>query len=565
MLWKVAMGEEAADVVIRNAVLFNPFTREFLRSHSIWVKDRRIAYSGPDLEPPLDAHTQVIHADGMVLLPGLIDSHTHVVNRCGIEELVRYALAGGVTTVITETIELAPIVGKKGITELIKGLREQSLRFYYTVPALCGLTEEEEVKAPAPEEMVPFLEDPACVGLGEIYWGNVFLEGPQGQRVRRLIELTLQRGKRIEGHTAGAGGLKLQAYTSLGISCCHEPITAQEVTERLRLGYWIMIREGGVRRELEGIKDVFGQGLDLRRLILCTDSVDPEGFLSEGYLDGSLRRALKMGVEPGLAYQMVTLNPAEHFGLDSVIGSLAPGRFADCVLIPSPKEYDPRLVMVGGKVVSRDGELLVEPRKVSFPEGFFHTVNPPMGPIELPNLQGRARVMELVTRLVTRERILDLDEPGIRDGLNWVMAADRLGSGKAFIGLLKGFGLSRGACGSTMCWDTADMMVVGCDPKSMETVAGRLKELGGGAAYAIGGDIVAEYPAPICGIISQDTMGLLGHRIRRIEEALAREGVPWEKSLLTIDTLATEAIPHLRITHRGYVRLKDRALLGLEP
>lgn len=565
MLWRVAMGRDPAHLVIRDAVLFNPFTREFLQNQAVWVENGKVAYSGPDLEPPLGEATVVIHADNMVLLPGLIESHTHIVNRCGVEEFVRHSLPGGVTTAVTETIELAGVVGIKGITALVEALRGQPLRFFYTLPALCGLTQAEEIRAPAPEELVALMEDPMCVGLGEIYWGNLLLENSQGERVRRLLELVLERGKPIEGHTAGASALKLQAYTAWGVSSCHEPVSDREALERLRLGYWVMIREGSIRKELEGMKALFSSRQDLRRLVLCTDSVDPEGFLTEGSLDGSVRRALGMGVDPGLVYQMVTLNPAEHFGLEAQVGSLAPGRWADWVLIPSPKQYKPLMVGVAGKPVYEEGRLLVQPRPVDFPEAFYQTVNPPLSLPALPRPKGRVRVMELVTRLVTRELILDMQAPGAWDDLNWVAAVDRLGSGGAFWGLLKGFGLKRGACGSTMCWDTGDLILVGCEQRSMETVMGRLRELGGGAVYAVGGEVVAEYSAPICGIISQEPMARLRDRLKEIEEAMAREGVPWEKSLLTIDTLSTAAIPHLRITHRGYVRLKDRALLGLEP
>lgn len=564
MLWRVAMGREPAQLVIRNAVLFNPFTKEFLQNQALWVKDGKVAYSGPDLEPPLGEATVVIQAEGMVLLPGLVEPHTHIVNRCGVEEFVRYSLPGGVTTVVTETIELAGVVGLKGITAMVDALRGQPLRFFYTLPALCGLTQVEELRAPAPEEMIPLMEDPMCLGLGEIYWGNFLLEGSQGERVRRLAQLALEKGKRVEGHTAGAAGLKLQAYTAWGVSSCHEPISAQEALERLRLGYWVMIRQGGIRKELEGMKDLFSSNLDLRRLVLCTDSVDPEGFLTEGSLDGSVRRALEMGVDPGLLYQMVTLNPAEHFGVESQVGSLAPGRWADWVLIPAPKEYKPVMVGVAGRPVYQEGRLLVQPRPVDFPEAFYQTVNSSLSLPALPELKGRVRVMELVTRLVTRESILDIETPNVWHDLNWVAAVDRLGQGGSFVGLLKGFGLKKGACGSTMCWDTGDLILVGCDRTSMETVLGRLRELGGGAVYAIGGEVVAEYPAPVCGIISQDSMGKLRDRLKRLEDAMARQGVPWEKSLLTIDTLSTAAIPHLRITHHGYVRLKDRAVLDLE-
>jgi adenine deaminase len=137
-----------------------------------------------------------------------------------------------------------------------------------------------------------------------------------------------------------------------------------------------------------------------------------------------------------------------------------------------------------------------------------------------------------------------------------------MGSGKAFLGFLKGFGLQKGACGSTMCWDTVDMIVVGCDTQSMETVIAGLKEIGGGAVYAIGNQVVAEFPAPLCGVVSLKPMGTMRKEMKQLEESLGKNGVKWEKPILTIDTLGTAAIPHMRINHHGYVRLKDRKVLS---
>ena len=145
-----------------------------------------------------------------------------------------------------------------------------------------------------------------------------------------------------------------------------------------------------------------------------------------------------------------------------------------------------------------------------------------------------------------------------------VLALDRLGSGKAFMGLLKGFGLQKGAYGSTMCWDMADMIIVGCDTQSMKTVIERLKEIGGGGVYAIGDEVIAEFPAPLCGIVSLKPMETVREEVKKLEDSLRENGVKWEKPILTIDTLGTPAIPHLRITHNGYVRLKDREILSVE-
>ena len=561
----MALGNVPPDTIITNGVLFNVFTREFIERQSIWIKDGMIAYVGPDHDPPKGEKTLAIDAADMVLLPGLIDGHTHVIsNRSGIEEFVKHVIPCGVTAVVTETIEYATIVGRDGIEYVAKGLEQQPIRFYYTIPPLCGLTPSEEINAPPNEELLPLLKDPRCLGVGEIYWGNLFVEGKQGERVRELVSIALDLGKMIEGHTAGARGRKLQAYSSLGVSSCHEPITESEVLERLRLGYSVMIREGSVRRELYGVKDIFGKNIDLRKLTLATDGVDPEDFLEQGYLDAAVKKALQLGVSPALTYQMVTINVAEHFHLDRLIGSLSPGKVADLVIIPSPDEFSPQMVMCDGKMIYRDGKSMAEPKKIFFPEYMFHTVKvagytfPP-----LPN-RGKVRVIELVSRLVTEERIVDLENPKESEDVIRILALDRLGSGKAFMGLLKGFGLQKGAYGSTMCWDVTDMIIVGCDTQSMETVIQRLNEIGGGGVYAIGDKVVAEFPAPLCGVVSLKSMEIVREEVGQVEESLRKNGVKWGKPLLTIDTLGTPAIPHLRMTHQGYVRLKDWKILPLE-
>ncbi|MFH0811285.1 MAG: adenine deaminase C-terminal domain-containing protein [Pseudomonadota bacterium] len=565
LLSEVALGALAPDAVITNGTLFNVFTREFIKGQSIWIKDGMIAYVGPNYDSLKDHKTRVIDADGMVLLPGLIEGHTHIVTRSGIEEFVKYVIPTGVTTVITETIELATVVGKDGFEYLVRGLEGQPIRFYYTVSPLCGLILSEEINAPSPEELMPLLTNSKCLGVGEVYWGNLFLEGDQGARVRELVSRALALGKRVEGHTAGAKGKRLQAYTCFGVSSCHEPITEEEVMERLRIGYWVMVREGAIRKELSAIQNIFKKDIDFRRLILTTDSMDPEGLMSEGFLDASLKMALKLGAPPEVAYQMVTINVAEHFHLDHLIGSLSPGKMADIVLIPSPEAFSPQLVMCAGEVIFRDGRTMVEPRRVTFPDYMYTTVKVQGYHFPLLPKKGNVRVIELVTRLVTQERIVDLGDPEESRDVIMMLALNRLGSGEAFMGFLKGFGLQKGACGSTMCWDSVDMILVGCDTQSMETVIGRLREIGGGAVYAIGDEVVAEFPAPLCGVISLQPMEIIRDDIKRLEEAMREHGVRWENPILTLDVLGTAAIPHIRITHEGYVRLKDRKILSLEP
>jgi adenine deaminase len=165
---------------------------------------------------------------------------------------------------------------------------------------------------------------------------------------------------------------------------------------------------------------------------------------------------------------------------------------------------------------------------------------------------------------VTKERIIDLEDPEESKDVVMLLALNRVEGKGSFMGFLKGFGLQRGAYGTTMSWDTIDMFVVGCDTRSMETVIKRLKEIRGGGVYAIGEEIISEIQAPLCGFYSLEPMEILSQRTKQLEDSLKKNGVRWGKPILTIDTLGTPAIPHLRITHHGYVRLKDRAVLPLE-
>jgi len=557
----VALLKSPPDTVVQRGTLFNVFTGEFLSGQSLWIADGRIAYAGPDADYIKDERTQIIDAEGMTLLPGLIDGHTHILIRSSIEEFIRCVLPGGTTTVITELIEFASFVGMMGIEPVIEGMKNQPLRFFYTIPPLCGLTPAQEIQAPDNDDYLPYLQAPECLGLGEVYWSNLFLEGIQGNRVQELAIMTLRLGKRVEGHTAGAPARSLQAYAGFGVSSDHEPITAAEALERLRLGYWVLIRQGSIREELTEIAKIFREDLDFRRMALCTDSVDPEGLLEQGYLDGSLRSALKLGIPPARAYQMVTINVAEHFRLDHDLGSLSPGKVADVVFIPSPSEYEPQRVLIHGRTVFQDGRALVEPRQVAYPEALLSTINIQGYKLYEPPRTGQMRVMELVSRLVTREKILDFGNSEDAADVLLTVALDRTGGLQSFTGFLKGFGLQRGACGTTMCWDTVDMICVGADMISIRTVIERLKEIGGGAVFAIGETVVAEFPAPLCGVVSLEPMRTLYGQMKKLEEVLRNNGVQWEKPVLTLDTLTTASIPHLRITHEGYVRLRDRQVL----
>jgi len=567
-LWKVALGQEPPDTVIRNARVFDAVGGSFVAERSLWIKDGRIARLASDAETPAPGGVQ-IDAGGLTLVPGLIDGHTHVV-RLFVPEFVRALLPTGVTGAVIETMEYGATEGISGVRLFIDALRDQPLRLYYTAPALCALTEDDESAPLTSDELGELLADPMCLGLGEVYWSNALLPNDQGRRVREMMAQTLAAGKVVEGHTAGAKGARLDAYVSLGVSSCHEPVSVEEALEVYSRGLFVMLRHGSIRRDLETLRPLFDLPLDFRRFALVTDSVDPLEMDSWGYLDQVVREALALGIPPHVVYRMASTNVAEHFRLESSVGHLAPGRWADLAAIPSPAEFEPAFVMVGGKTVAEGARVHVAARPVVVPKSLLTTVRvdgaralESAGPPPALPTTGRVRVIEYVTNLVTRETVLEASDATEED-LVPVLAIRRSEGGRSFWGLLKGLGLSEGAYATTVTWDSADLLVVGRDQRAALTALERVVELGGGGVYALGDDVVAEAASPVCGIASLEPAERVRADLTALVAALHGAGVAWDDPLLAVDTLTTPAIPHLRITHRGYVRLRDRALLPLE-
>ena len=413
------------------------------------------------------------------------------------------------------------------------------------------------------------------LGLGESYWQGVL---QNRDLFMPIFEKTRAHGKTLEGHTAGARGGKLLAYAACGISSCHEPIRAEEVLDRLRLGIHVMIREGSIRRDLAEIAAIRDMLPDTRRLILTTDGISPGDLMNMGYMEYLVQKAIDCGFDPVVAVQMATLNVAEHFGLDDRIGGIAPGRYADMVLIPDPQTIRATCVVSSGRIIARDGCLEVAPRKHRFASASVNSIRLP-DPFEASDFRltfGGAgdkvtvRVIEMVTDLVTREALLDLpvadgeikiDPAG---GLAMVAAIDRNGApGRSFTGLIKGFGLRAGAMACSAAWDTACVIVVGTDAADMACCVNRIRDMQGGAAVCQGGRVVAELPLPVFGLISERPIEELASTINAVKRAAAGLGVEFPDPLLSLIALTGAAIPFLRICEEGLVNFKDGRTVGL--
>ena len=572
-LTRVASGQEDADLAILNARIVNVYSGEILDNCSVGIKGEWIAWVGDSPMKVDEAHTQVIDAKGKTVIPGLIDGHTHMAWLTDPVELLKTAMKGGTTTLITETMETFPIRGSEGVKDFLAALQNQPIKIFTTAPAMVSISGK--TKGMPVEVLSDLLTQEGMVGLGEAYWQAV-IQDPD--IFLPMFGQVLASGKLLEGHSAGASGKKLMAYAAAGISSCHEPISAEEALSRLRLGLYVMIREGSIRRDLEAISKIKDSNIDFRRLILVTDGVSPADLLQKGYMEYVVQKAIDCGFDAITAIQMATLNVAEHFGLDALVGGIAPAKHADMLIIPDPGTIIPEVVISMGRVVAENGQILTHPRRHVFSEQSLASVHIPeplkpadfsiRPPGDAPFV--RVRIIDLITELVTQE--LQMEMP-VADGqiladtgkdIIKVAAIDRVHEpGKRFVGLVQGTGMKSGAFASSAAWDSSDIIVVGVSDADMALAVNRIREMQGGAVVCDGQAVLAELALPVMGIMAQIPIEEMAQQLNAIRTAIGTLGVHFSDPLLTLVTLTGAAIPYLRICDEGLVNLKNGKTTGL--
>jgi adenine deaminase len=574
-LTKVALGQAEADLAVVNGSIVNVYTRELLKGDCVLIKGDKIAYCGPYAKRGIGPQTFVIDAAGKTIIPGFIDGHTHMDYLYSSYELARLAMRSGTTTIVTEVAEIAFRLGNRGILEYLKSNRRQPVKFWFTVPPMGTLSPTAVEHRLTIQEVLRLLRRDDCVGLGETYWGAVNAGDPY---LLKLISETLKAGKKVEGHSAGAVANKLQAYTALGVSSDHEPITGEEALERLRLGLSVMIREGEVRQDLESVSRIKDQIIDFRRLSISTDGIGPDQLLTEGFMDHLVQKAIDLGFPPLQAIQMGTLNVAEHFNLQEIMGGIAPGRFADIIIVPSEDNIKPETVISNGRIVYQNGEEKIAPRLHHYPQTMHHNVSlkndfkPDNFYVKYSSCDAfkRVRVIDQVTNILTRESVLNLPFSNgqilsdLKQDVIKTAAVEYLHTGgKTFTGFIRGLGLKKGAVATSTCWDSCIIATAGASEPDMALAVNRIKELGGACVACLNGHIISEVPLPIASIISNEPMERLAEQLEDFQQASTRLGCRWPDVRTTLSVLSTPAIPYLRISEAGLFNVRHNKMVSL--
>jgi len=501
-----------------------------------------------------------------------MDGHVHVESSMvTFSEFSKIALIHGTTSIFTDPHEIANVLGVDGLKMILDEIRRIPLRVFICVPSCVPASIPEFETAGAElsaKDIEEILSWPESIALGELmnYPGVL----SKDEKMLAEIRAALKLGKVIEGHSDGIMGSELNAYISAGVSSCHEATKVEEVAERLRLGMYSMIREGSAFKNLkECIRVVTDLGLDTRRVILVTDDRHPEDLLREGYMDHLVRRAIEEGVDPIAAIQMVTINTAEHFKVDDLLGAIGPGRIADIVLFSDLNGIRVDTVLVNGVVVVRDGSLRIDVARFEYPRRAKETVKihkvlaPDDFKIKARVSKGRvkAHVIGVVDESWRTKHLIE--EVDVVDGevaadpkrdIALIAVVERhKASGNIGRGLLKGFGLREGAIASTIAHDNHNLIVLGMNPVDMAAAANEVAKVGGGIVAVAGGRVLGRVELPIAGLISDEPLEVVAEKVHHLDVVLHEMGCRLKAPFMVLSFLSLSVLPELRITDRGLV------------
>jgi adenine deaminase len=389
--------------------------------------------------------------------------------------------------------------------------------------------------------------------------------GVVGGDERELAKLAL--ADHVDGHAPGVLGKALQAYAAAGIQSDHEAFTAEEGRERLRAGMWLLIREASAARNLRALLPLV-QEFGPYRMAFCTDDREPEHIASDGHVNSMVRDAVAYGIDPVDALVMASHHPAAYHGLDH-LGAIAPGRQADVLVLPDLERFVPDVVLKRGAPV---GEI----PHAEVPDWVKQTVRVgALGPevFRIPwDGAGKARVIGLIPGQIVTASLVE--EPLVRSGeaiadpardLAKIAVVERhLGTGRIGRGFVKGFGLERGALGTTLSHDAHNLVVVGMSDAAMAYAVRRLANIGGGIVVVDGAEVLAELPLPVAGILSDAPLDEVVERSHAVVAAAERLGCSIDAPFQLMAFLALSVIPSLKLTDRGLVDVDRFELVPLE-
>lgn len=582
----VTMGRKPADLVIRNGRWLCVQTGEIVAATDIAVAMGRIAFIGKDASHTIGVTTRIVEAEGRYLVPGLLDAHMHVESgMVTLSEFVRAVVPRGTTGMFIDPHEIANVFGLRGVRLMVDEAAVQPIHVWVQVPSCVPSAPGLETPGVSigPDEVAEAMRWPGIIGLGEM----MNFPGVIGADEQMHAEMRCARdaGKVIGGHYASPDlGLPFHGYAAGGPEDDHEGTRLADAVARARQGMKVMLRYGSAWHDLAAqVKAVTEQGLDSRRFLLCTDDCHAATLAFDGHMDRVVRHAIAEGVPPMVAIQMATINTAEHFGVSRDVGLLAPGRFADLLLVDDLNEFLAQTVIAKGELVAEGGQLAIHLPHHPAPAWATRSVHLPRpfnardfilkgsGPgdgmarvnvIGIVENQAPTRHLQMSMPVVAGEISLSSGTKHPADIAKVALIERHHGTGKTRVALVSGFGFSeKCAVASTVAHDCHQLLVVGTDEECMARAANRLAECGGGQVVVKENAIVGEVELPVAGLMSDERVEIVAGKAASVLAGFRACGCTLNNPNMQLSLLALVVIPELRISDKGLVDILRRQFI----
>ncbi len=566
---QIARGKLPADLVLRNAQLVNVCSGECYAA-DVAIADGRIV----GVSAPGDGYQGREERDlqGRWLAPGLIDGHMHIESTMLVlAEFARIVTPRGVTAVILDPHEFANVMGIAGIRYVLESGYGLPLSAYIMLSSCVPASSfESPYRVLMADDLLPLLENVRVLGLAEMMNIPGVLHGDE--QVLAKIVATHKHGLVVDGHAPGLSGRDLCAYAAAGIMSDHECTTLEEARQRIRLGMWLMIREGSAARNLDALLPLVKE-LHPPRVFFVTDDRDPQDLTTRGHIDSMVRRAIELGLDPVEAVRLASYNTAQYFRLYDR-GAIAPGFVADLVVLDDLRTFQVESVYKDGVLVARHGRLLVDVPVVASlaATDTVHIGNLREADLQMPGKAGRVEVVGIEPGQITTKHLQE--EAPIRDGeivadpardlLKLVVIERHHASGRVGLGLVKGFGLQRGALASSVAHDAHNLVIAGASDADILRAARTLEEMGGGFAVVVDGEVCAKVPLPLGGLVSPLPAAELVRQLHMLDATAAALGCTLEHPCMTLSFLSLSVIPALKLTDQGLVDVETFTLLPLQ-
>ena len=546
-----ARGQAPADLVLRGGQVADVFQGR-LEQTDVAICDGFIVGLGDYDGPSLDV-------SGKVICPGLIDGHLHLESTMlSPLEFARAAVPHGTTAVMLDPHEIVNVLGARGLDYILNFCGQLPLDIFVLLPSCVPASPLETNGADfGLDELKRYQSHPAVLGLAEVMNFPGVLAGDVGV----LEKILLFHGRVVDGHAPLLVGQGLNAYRTAGIGSDHETSGLAEAREKLARGLYLMIREGSTAKNLTELLPAVTPA-SLRRAMLVTDDCHPEDLWRRGHVDHLIKRAMELGCPPLAALTMTTLNPAEYFRLPER-GAVAPGFQADLVVVNNLAEFRVEKVLKRGRVVAADGQLTEDfrPEPLETPASSMRVAHFAAASLAIPAAGDLVKVIKILPEQILTEKLvaptptadgLVRSDPE-QDILKLAVVERHRGSGNVGLGLVQGIGLRRGALASSVAHDSHNIIVVGADDHDMVTAVRHLLEIGGGLAVALSGNILADLPLPIAGLMSTRPVADVAARHAEVIRAARQLGTTLPDPFMALSFLALPVIPALKLTDRGLV------------